>query len=313
MQVVQGVHIMKPRNKKCAACQRPAESDADLCIRCAAQFERIYGKKEDMGKNKSKGQKQNKIAGAPRALTHEDGRERTIAEILDALYEVVAGDSPPSEFGLDDREAAERILKAVGDEGLKVLARAEIAWLERVEIQKEKIVEKQAEVNQLADAFDDEIEEEHQEVVATRAEAAAPAPEVEKKTERIPGWRSTPSRVLKSMLDHFKWYDWEALGYPQVKGAEALLKFAHGEAMKKEAAAAKKPPKKVDVGVVCRIRERHRDAYDGVLEVAEMAGLTVVSLNGKFARVKTAGGETLVPRAEHLEVDPDAAQPGAAS
>lgn len=266
-----------------------------------------------MGKDKSKGQKQNKIAGAPRALTHEDGRERTLPEILDALYEVVAGDSPASEFGLDDREAAERILRAMGDEGLKVLARAEAAWKERVELQKEKTVEEKAEENELADAFDDEIEEEHQEVVAARAEAAAPAPGVEKKAERIPGWRATPSRVLKSMLDHFKWYDWEALGLPQVKGAEALLKFAHGEAVKKEAAAAKKPPKKVDVGVVVRIRERHREAYDGVLEPSEMAGLTVLSLNGKHARVKTAAGETLVPRAEHLEVDPDAEQPGAAS
>mgnify|MGYP000046700139 CR=1 FL=1 len=27
-------------------------------------------------------------------------------------------------------------------------------------------------------------------------------------------------RVLACQLDHFKWYDWEALGLPQVKGAE---------------------------------------------------------------------------------------------
>lgn len=316
MQVVHVMRILEPASKKkCAVCRKRTGGAGDLCGGCAAQFARIYGPKEeeDVGnKGKDQGRK-NKIAGAPRALSHDDGRERTLPELLDCLYEVVAGDEHPSAYGLDDREAADRILRATGDDGLKVLARAEVAWLERVAAQKER---------EDAAAKEDALEEEFVEAQRARvdeavaAEASAgvpPAPEGEKKPDRIPGWRATPARVVKAMLDHFKWFDWEAVGVPGVLGAEALLKNAHAELLKKEAAAAKKPPKKVAVGVVCRIRERHREAYDGVLEPEEMFKLTVVSLNGKHARVKTAGGETLVPRTEHLEVDPDAAQPGVVS
>jgi hypothetical protein len=274
----------------------------------------MYGPKEDEMATKGKDQgKKNKVAGAPRALSHDGDRERTLAEVLDCLYEVVAGDEHPSAYGLDDREAADRILRATGDDGLKVLARAEVAWLERVAAQKER---------EDAAAKEDALEEEFVEAQRARvdeavaAEASAgmpPAPEGEKKTDRIPGWRATPARVVKSMLDHFKWFDWEAVGVPGVLGAEALLKNAHAELLKKEAAASRKPPKKVAVGVVCRVRDKHREAYEGLLDEADEVGLTVLGLNGKHARVKTAGGEVFLPRAEHLEVDPNAEQPEAAS
>jgi hypothetical protein len=303
LQDVHNMRILEPaRKKKCAACRKPTGGVNDLCDAHAAEFARIYGPKEEDQGMRTKGQKlTSKVAGAPRALSHDGDRERTLAEVQDCLYEVVAGDERPSAYGLTDREAADRVLRAMGDDGLKVLARAEVAWLERVEAQKEKTVEERAEEDELSDVT-------HESAAAETPAEALPAPTGEK-ADRIPGWRSTPSKVVKSMLDLFKWFDWEAVGVPGVLGAEALLKNAHAELVKKETAAAKKPPKKVAVGVVCRVREKHREAYDGLLGAEDLVKLTVLGLNGKHARVRTAGGETFLPRAEHLEVDPDAEQP----
>ena len=252
--------------------------------------------------------KKNKVAGAPRALSHDGDRERSLPEVLDCLYEVVAGDEHPSAYGLDDRDAADRILRAMGDAGLKVLARAEAAWLQRIETQKERDAEEAASLE-----ADESHEANREAAIAEEAhetlESAPPAPKGDKKADRIPHWRSSPVKVVKLMLGLFQWFDWEAVGVPGVLGAEALLKNAHAELVKKEAAAAKKPPKKVAVGVVCRVREKHREAYEGLLDAADLVGLTVLGLNGKHARVRTAGGEVFLPRAEHLEVDPDAEQP----
>lgn len=132
------------RARKCSTgCKRPAQPGKDLCGPCEVQFNRIYkdqdqGKKDDMAKKTAEnkgGSKKTSGKGAayvaPQALTHDGERALSAEEVLDRLYEVAAGDTAPSAYGLRDREDALRLCGGMGEDGERVRGRAEHAFAQR--------------------------------------------------------------------------------------------------------------------------------------------------------------------------------------